>query len=140
MPNLKIKRLDKNLPLPRYKTRGSVGIDLYSAESMTIGKFVTVKVPTGIAVEIPAGYEGQIRPRSSTSANGVIIHLGTIDQDYRGEILVIVSNHYNTLLRIDRGDRLAQLVICPVVRVEIMEADELAESERDANGFGSTGA
>ena len=136
---LKIQRLDKGLPLPEYKTAGAVGLDLYSAETKIIGKFVTVKVRTGIAIELPPGYEAQIRPRSSTSANGVIVHLGTIDSDYRGELLVIVSNHYSGLLRIERGDRLAQLVIAPIARAVLVEVEELAETGRGDGGFGSTG-
>lgn len=136
--NLKIKRLDKSLPLPEYKTAGAVGFDLYAAETIMIGKFVTTKVPTGIAIELPQGHEAQIRPRSSTSANGVIVHLGTIDTDYRGELMVIVSNHYSGFLHLQRGDKIAQLVIAPIVRANLVEVEELSETQRGSNGFGST--
>lgn len=137
--DLKIKRLDKGLPLPAYKTPGSVALDLYARESIIMGKFTTSKIPTGIAIEIPLGYEGQIRPRSSTSADGIIVHPGTIDADYRGELMVIVSNFCSTLLRIERGDRIAQLVIAPVTIVNVLEAEELSVTHRGVNGFGSTG-
>lgn len=138
--SIQLKRLDKDLPLPAYKTTGAVALDLYARETRIIGKFVTTIIPTGVAIEIPPGFEGQIRPRSSTSAEGIIVHLGTIDADYRGELMVIVSNHYNTLLKIERGDRIAQLVIAPVATVDVVEVDELSETVRGSNGFGSTGA
>lgn len=137
-PTLLIKRLDNGLPLPQYKTAGAVGIDLCSAETIVLGKFATHRVKTGVAIELLPGYEAQIRPRSSTSADGVLIHLGTIDTDYRGELLVIVTNN-DTLLRIERGDRIAQLVIAPVAHCDIIEVDKLSETGRGIGGFGSTG-
>ena len=135
---LKIKRLDKDLPIPEYKTVGAVGFDLYSRETRIIGKFVTIRVPPGLAIELPTGYEAQIRPRSSTSADGVIVHLGTVDSDFRGELEVIITNN-DTLLKIERGDRIAQMVIAPVVRVDFEEVEALEETDRGGNGFGSTG-
>lgn len=134
---LKIKRLDPDLPMPEYKTAGAVGIDLHVLESHFIGKFVTTRVRTGIAIELPDGYEAQIRPRSSVSARGIIVHLGTIDQDYRGELEVIVTNN-DTLLELWRGDRIAQLVICPVARADIVEVEQVEQTDREG-GFGTTG-
>lgn len=138
MPELKIKRLDPDLPLPHYKTAGSVGLDLYAAETRIIGNLDTTTIRTGIAIELPPGYEAQVRPRSSTSANGVLVHLGTIDTDYRGEILVIITNK-NAPLYIEWGDRIAQLVIAPVAHCDVIEVDELGETGRGNGGFGSTG-
>lgn len=138
---LKIKRLDPSLPLPEYKTAGAVGLDLYAAEDVIIGtgnKASTCTVGTGIAIELPEGYEAQIRPRSSTSAAGILVHLGTIDNDYRGELRAIVSSLVGDGVYIRRGDRIAQLIIAPVTRAEIVEAKELIPTRRGGNGFGST--
>jgi dUTP pyrophosphatase len=99
------------------------------------------RVPTGIAVEIPEGYEGQIRPRSSLAARGIIIlnAPGTIDSDYRGEIQVLMYNLMHTPYQIVPGDRIAQLVITKVARTHIQVVEELTATERDTGGFGSTG-
>lgn len=139
MTNLSIIRLDRDLPLPAYQTAGSVALDLYAAESVYILPGRTAKVPVGIKVEIPSGFEGQIRPRSSVSSNGVVVHLGTIDQDFRGELKVIVSNYGQGTVGIDYRDRIAQLVIAPVERVKVVEVEALNETERGNGGFGSTG-
>lgn len=164
---VKIKRMREGVTLPEYKTPLASGFDLAAAEDVIIKPGETVLVPTGIAVEIPAGYELQIRPRSGVSKH-TKLRLpnapGTVDADYRGEVMVLVENtepfvdemvsyvfdierkrrqrmewyRYGTYL-IRKGDRIAQGVIVPVVRAEFVEVDELSETERGAGGFGSTG-
>jgi dUTP pyrophosphatase len=139
---------EKNpLPLPQYKTEGAAGMDLYANLSSDYrltagGKFLC---PTGLKIEIPSGYEGQIRPRSGLALNHgvtVINSPGTIDSDYRGEVGVLLVNMSSMDHLIRRGDRIAQLVVCPVTRVQLVEVTEaeLATTERGTGGFGSTGA
>lgn len=133
------------VPLPKYQTPGSAGVDLHLA---TLEKVVLVKcgwrlrVPTGLRVAIPEGYEGQVRPRSGLSDRlglGIVNSPGTIDSDYRGEIQITLINLDPTLdITLQPLDRIAQLVICPVLRVEWLEA-ELDETARGVGGFGSTG-
>lgn len=124
----------------KYTTAGSSGIDLPLAEGVRLAPGQTRRLRTGIRVQIPPGFEGQIRPRSSSSAAGLYVALGTIDSDYRGEIEIIVRNERMTEDHIlERGARVAQLVICPVARPEIVHVDALDETERGAGGFGSTG-
>jgi dUTP pyrophosphatase len=132
------------LSLPGYATAGAVGLDLAAAIevpfAVTAGK--VVKIPTGFAVEIPPGYEGQVRMRSGYSTrNGIMIPNapGTIDPDYRGEIMISLIHFNRTPVLIEPGDRIAQLIIAPVARVEIEEVSELSETERGTGGFGSTG-
>jgi dUTP pyrophosphatase len=128
-----------------YATEGSSGIDLRA--DLACERFVEPgqrwKVMTGVSIEIPPGYEGQVRGRSGLAIHhGIVIPTGTIDSDYRGEISVILINHGNTQFRILPGDRIAQLVISPVVRVEleeVQEAGDLGRTDRGAGGFGSTG-
>lgn len=141
---VKFRRLSPRATLPHYATPGSAVLDLsMAAESPLILWPGDVKiVPTGWAVEIPPGYEGQVRPRSGLAAKHSITVLnapGTIDSDYRGEVCVLLVNLGNRDYTIQPGDRIAQLVIAPVSRVAIEEAGELAASERGAAGFGSTG-
>jgi dUTP pyrophosphatase len=140
-PTLKVMRLDPNLPLPEYKTASASGLDLYSAltENLHIEPGRVVKFGTGVAVEIPDGYEGQVRPRSSISESGLVVSVGTIDSDYRGEIKITAVNAGRELLILRPGYRIAQLVISPVARCEVVEVEELSETERGAGGFGSTG-
>ena len=99
----------------------------------------TVTIPTGIAIELQPGTEAQVRPRSSISKRGLLVHLGTVDNGYRGEIGVIVSNISNYSAVIRPGDRIAQLVVAPVLYPKFREAEELSETERGEGGFGSTG-
>ncbi|GFN36462.1 dUTP diphosphatase [Tepidimicrobium xylanilyticum] len=142
---MKIKVVNKsNFPLPSYKTKGSAGMDLYANldESITIKPMERVLVPTGLYISIPNGYEAQIRARSGlalkhgiTLANGI----GTIDSDYRGEIGVILLNLSKEDYTINRGDRIAQLVIVKYERVEFEEVLSLDSTERGEGGFGHTG-
>ncbi len=132
------------LPLPEYMSRGASGMDLRAAVADTFllpaGGFALI--PTGIAVAIPAGFEGQIRPRSGLALRHGVLVLntpGTIDSDYRGEVGIILANMGPAPFRIDRGDRVAQMVICRVERAEWMESESLPSTERDDGGFGHTG-
>lgn len=130
--------------LPVYKTEGAAGADLCAciAEPITIGCGKTAIVPTGLFFEIPQGYEIQIRPRSGLAAkNGVTVlnTPGTIDSDYRGEIKVILINLGEQDFVINHGDRIAQMVIAPVIQADFAITTSLSETERGAGGFGSTG-
>lgn len=143
---VKIKRLPhaEGLPLPKYATAGSVGMDLLAAiyEPLVIKPMERCLVPTGIAIELPEGYEAQVRPRSGLALKHGITLLntpGTIDWDYRGEIKVVLINLGQEDFTINRGDRIAQLVVCPVVKVEWEEVEELNQTQRSDGGFGSTG-
>jgi dUTP pyrophosphatase len=130
------------LDLPRYETAGSAGLDLRADEPFTLAPGERRLVPTGLALEIPSGHEGQVRPRSGLAVKhgiGMVNAPGTIDSDYRGEVGVILVNHGQGPVAFARGDRIAQLVIAPVTRVELELVDALAETDRGGNGFGSTG-
>lgn len=131
--------------LPRYMSAGAAGLDLVAELEATIELLPGARtlVPTGLAIAIPAGYEGQVRPRSGRAhAEGLTVlnAPGTIDADYRGEIRVIVVNLGEAPVRIASGDRIAQLVVAPVVRVVWDEVDALPDSPRGGDGFGSTGS
>ncbi|MFN4320096.1 MAG: dUTP diphosphatase [Aquificaceae bacterium] len=143
---IKVKRLPhaKDLPLPFYATEHSSGMDLLAAieEPIILKPMERVLVPTGIAVEIPPGFEAQIRPRSGLAIRHGITLLntpGTIDADYRGEIKVILINLGSEDFVVRRGDRIAQMVIAPVIKVELEEVEELSPTKRFIGGFGSTG-
>lgn len=145
-PTVNFRRLPHaaGLPLPAYASAGAAGIDLRAAEAVLVRHVYTVPVPTGFAVEIPPGYEGQIRPRSGWSVTGLVVANapGTIDCDYRGEIMVLVRaaiDGESGEIAIKAGDRIAQLVIAPVARAAIVEAETLGETVRGAGGMGSTG-
>ena len=136
----------KDLPLPTYQTPAAAGLDLLAAippqTRLVIEPGSRDLIPTGLAVELPAGFEAQIRPRSGLALkHGVTLvnTPGTIDADYRGEIGVILINHGSEAFEIVRGDRLAQMVVAPVVQAHLVEVDELSSSDRGAGGFGSTG-
>jgi dUTP pyrophosphatase len=141
---LRIKLLRPGAAAPRYATAGAAGLDLAAAVDAEVrlppgGRAL---VPTGIAVAIPAGLEGQVRPRSGLSAKAGVTVLnapGTIDSDYRGEIQVILINHGSAPFTVRPGDRIAQLVVGPVVRVEPEAVDDLDATPRGAGGFGHTG-
>jgi dUTP pyrophosphatase len=141
---VKIKKADPRIPLPQYESAGAAGMDLraFLAEDLPVPPAGRVKVPTGLTLEIPEGFEGQVRPRSGLAARHGITVLnspGTIDSDYRGELEVILANFGKETFTIKNGDRIAQLVIAPVFRVEIAEAGELTATARAGGGFGSTG-
>lgn len=141
---LKVKRLPHCKDLPRYATPGSAGMDLTAAidKPVTLGAGKRVGIPTGLVLEIPQGYEGQVRPRSGLAAKaGINLTncVGTIDSDYRGEVVVLLINHGETEYTFQPGERIAQLLITPVPQVEIIEVDETESSQRGEGGFGSTG-
>ncbi len=132
----------EGLALPAYATGGAAGMDVLSAEDVTIAPGARHAVATGFAVAIPAGYEIQVRPRSGLALkHGITVPNtpGTIDSDYRGELKVILINHGTEPFGIARGDRVAQLVLAPVTQAAWREADSLDETGRGAGGFGSTG-
>ncbi|RIV75718.1 dUTP diphosphatase [Pelagerythrobacter aerophilus] len=141
---VRVKRLPhgEGLDLPRYATEGAAGMDVLSAEDVTIAPGARHAVATGLAVAIPAGYEIQVRPRSGLALKHGISAPnapGTIDSDYRGELKVILINHGAEPFAIARGDRVAQLVLAPVTRAAWEEVADLDETARGAGGFGSTG-
>ena len=144
MTKILIKRLSKEVPLPKYETNGSSGMDLAANINANIdidpGK--TAIIPTGLALSIPKGFEVQIRPRSGLAAKQKISVLntpGTIDADYRGEIKVILINLGQEPFKIEKGSRIAQMVVCPIVQAQLKEVDDLSETDRGKGGFGSTG-
>jgi dUTP pyrophosphatase len=141
---VQVKRLPhgEGLDLPRYATDGAAGMDVLSAEDVTLAPGARHAVATGLAVAIPPGYEIQVRPRSGLALkHGISVPNtpGTIDSDYRGELKVILINHGGEPFAIHRGDRIAQLVLAPVTLAEWDEVAELDETSRGAGGFGSTG-
>lgn len=146
IPDLKIKTLPHfgELPLPAYETEHAAGMDIRAALSgdVVVRPGERLLVPTGLQMAIPVGYEAQIRPRSGLAIRHGITMLntpGTIDADYRGEIRVIVINHGREDFIIRHGDRIAQMVVAPVVQVRPVKVDELPDSTRGHGGFGSTG-
>ena len=144
MTKILIKRLSKEVALPRYETNGSSGMDLeaYINTEITIMPGKTAIISTGLAISIPKGFEIQIRPRSGLAAKQKVSVLntpGTIDSDYRGEIKVILINHGDESFKIEKGHRIAQMIVCPIVQAELIEVDDLNATERGEGGFGSTG-
>ena len=144
MKKILIKRLSKNVDLPKYETIGSSGMDLSAnlETSINIEPGETALIPTGLSVSIPEHLEIQIRPRSGLAAKeniGVLNSPGTIDSDYRGEIKVIIYNHGKNDFIVNNGDRIAQMVLTPVVNMELEETINLPETVRGKGGFGSTG-
>ena len=144
MTKILIKRLSKEVPLPKYETSGSSGMDLAANinANIDINPGKTAIIPTGLALSIPKGFEVQIRPRSGLAANQKISVLntpGTIDADYRGEIKVILINLGRESFKVEKGLRIAQMVVCPVIQAQLKEVDDLNETERGKGGFGSTG-
>ena len=139
-----LKRLPhgSDLPLPAYATTGAAGMDVVAAEALTLAPGARAAVATGFAIAIPAGYEVQVRPRSGLALKHGITCLntpGTIDEDYRGEVKVILANLGDEPFQIARGDRIAQLVPAAVQRADMIEVDALDETARGSGGFGSTG-
>ena len=148
MSTLNIIRLPhgEGLELPSYETQDAAGMDLRAAvpenEAIVLKVGKRILVPTGLVMEIPKGHEGQIRPRSGLAYKNGITCLntpGTIDADYRGEVMVLLINHGEKTFKIERGMRIAQMVIAPVTQVEISEGSLASETERGSGGFGSTG-
>ncbi len=144
MTEILIKRLAKEVLLPKYETDGSSGLDLaaYVEENIEIKPGKSEIIPTGLAVEIPKNFEIQIRPRSGLAAKSQISVLntpGTIDADYRGEIKVILINLGNKSFIVEKGLRIAQMVLCPIVQAKLKEVESLEDTRRGTGGFGSTG-
>ena len=144
MIKILVKKFDKNIKLPTYKTSGSSGMDLvaYIKNKITIDPGKTAMIPTGIAVAIPKNYEIQIRPRSGLAAKKGISVLntpGTVDSDYRGEIIIILINLSKKSFVVKSGDRVAQMILCPVAKGKLQEVKNLPKTVRGKGGFGSTG-
>ena len=144
MVKILVKKFNKNIKLPVYKTLGSSGMDLVACikNKMTINPGKIAIISTGIAVAIPNNYEIQIRPRSGLAAKKGISVLntpGTIDSDYRGEIKVILINLGKKIFVIKSGDRIAQMILCPVSKAKLKEVTKLPKTTRGKGGFGSTG-
>tara|TARA_B100000745_G_scaffold286364_1_gene222245 strand:- start:853 stop:1290 length:438 start_codon:yes stop_codon:yes gene_type:complete len=144
MVKILVKKLDSRVKLPSYKTVGSSGMDLMALtdKPITILPKKSYLVPTGISVAMPKNYEIQIRPRSGLAAKNNISVLntpGTIDSDYRGEIKIILFNHGSDEFLINNGDRIAQIVLMPVHKIDFEEVDNLPDTVRGEGGFGSTG-
>lgn len=144
--NIAFKRLPhaSDLPLPAYETSSSAGMDLRAAlsEPVVLKPGERNLIPTGLQMALPNGYEAQVRPRSGLAIKHGITMLnspGTIDADYRGEVKLIAINHGTEAFTISHGDRIAQLVIAPVVQAVVMEVEDLDETQRGSGGFGSTG-
>lgn len=143
---LRIKKLKHaaDLPLPDYETVGSSGMDIRAAlsDSMVLEPGQRALIPTGLKMAVPKGYEIQVRPRSGLAWRDGITMLntpGTIDSDYRGEVKLLAVNLGEKPFKIEHGDRIAQIVVCPVMHVAVIESDDLSESSRGDGGFGSTG-
>ena len=141
---VQVKRLPhgEGLELPGYATDGAAGMDVLSAEDLTLASGARHAVATGLALAIPVGFEVQVRPRSGLALkHGITVPNtpGTIDSDYRGELKVILINHGNEPFEVRRGDRIAQLVLAPVTRAAWQVVEELDETARGEGGFGSTG-
>ena len=144
MVKVLIKKLNPSVQLPSYKTNGASGMDLmaFIEKPINLEPGKSCLVPTGLSVAFPIEYEIQIRPRSGLAAKNNISVLntpGTIDSDYRGEIKIILFNHSNDNFIINNNDRIAQMVLTPIVKMELEETNELPESIRGEGGFGSTG-
>ena len=144
MVKVLIKKLDPSVKLPEYKTTGASGMDLiaFIKEPLELKPQMSCIVTTGLAVAFPENYEIQVRPRSGLAAKNNISILntpGTIDSDYRGEIKVIIHNHGNRNFTVNNGDRIAQMILCPVVKMKLEETIDLPKTIRGQSGFGSTG-
>ena len=141
--HLPVKRIDPGLPLPAYAHEGDAGLDLYAAEDISLNPFQRALVPTGIAVAVPEGYAGFVQPRSGLATRHGLSFVNTpglIDAHYRGEISVVAINlDPDKTLTLRRGERIAQLVVQPVVRVTVTETEDLDDTLRGEDGFGSTG-
>jgi dUTP pyrophosphatase len=144
MTKIQIKKLSNSVSIPKYETSGSSGMDIaaHIENNIIINPGEKALVSTGFSVAVPKGYEIQIRPRSGLAAKKNITVLntpGTIDADYRGEIKVILINLGKEKFVVENGERIAQMVVCPVVQANLEEVKELSETKRGSSGFGSTG-
>ena len=144
MVKVLVKRLNSKVKLPEYKTRGSSGMDLmaFIEKPIIILPNTLNLIPTGLSIAIPEDLEIQIRPRSGLAAKSSVSVLntpGTIDSDYRGELKIILFNHGNKDFIVNNNDRVAQMVLTPVIKMELKEVDQLPETIRGSGGFGSTG-
>ncbi len=144
MTEILIKRLSDSVSLPKYETEGSSGMDLaaYINDNIEVKPGTTAIIPTGIAVSIPKNFEIQIRPRSGLAAKNQISVLntpGTIDADYRGELKVIIINLGTKSFFVENGTRIAQMVLCPIIKAKLKEVKILEDTKRGSGGFGSTG-
>ena len=139
MIKVKFKELDTNAIPFSYSREGDACMDMYSLADDIIYPRGTVIIPTGIAVEIPEGYEGIVRGRSGLSSKGIQAHLGTIDSAYRGDVGIIITNTSNTPFEVKAGMRLAQFTIKPVYKIQLIEVETLTNTERATAGFGSSG-
>ena len=144
MVRVLIKKLDPKVTLPSYKTKGASGMDLmaFVKEKIVIKPQTSALIPTGLSVAFSEDYEIQIRPRSGLAAKnniGVLNSPGTIDSDYRGELKIIIFNHSNHDFVVNNNDRIAQMVLTPIAKMELEEANELPKTLRGEGGFGSTG-
>ncbi len=144
MVKVLVKKLEPTVKLPSYKTNGASGMDLmaFIDKSIELKPGKSCLVPTGLSVAFPKEYEIQIRPRSGLAAKNNISVLntpGTIDSDYRGELKVILFNHSDKSFKINNNDRIAQMILTPVIKMDLEETNELPESIRGEGGFGSTG-
>jgi dUTP pyrophosphatase len=143
-PVLRIAKKDPRIPLPRYESEGASGLDIraFPGADLAIPPLGRARIPTGLFLEIPPGFEAQVRPRSGLAARSGLTVLnspGTIDSDYRGELEIIVINLGSEPFTVQNGDRIAQLVIGPVCRASILETEALSSTKRGSGGFGSTG-
>jgi dUTP pyrophosphatase len=141
-PSVKIKRLAPHAHLPTYQSAEAAGMDLVSTEDVVLEPMQRRAISTGLSIELPKGYEGQVRPRSGLALKHGLTCLnspGTIDSDYRGEVKVLLVNLSTELAKIRAGERIAQLVIAPVCRATLVEVESLTDTERGRGGFGSTG-
>ena len=143
-PRVQVRRLRPDAIVPRYQTADAAGMDLHAAldQPVQVAPGASVAIPTGLAMAIPRGYEGQVRPRSGLARKHAVTLTnspGTLDSDYSGEIQILLINHGHEPFTIEPDDRIAQLVIAPVVQAALVEVDELPNTERGSGGFGSTG-
>ncbi|MCS7122993.1 MAG: dUTP diphosphatase [Candidatus Aenigmarchaeota archaeon] len=136
---LRVKKLVNEAKLPERKREEDAGLDLYCIEEMEINPFEIKQVSTGIAIEIPYGYFGLIKDRSGLSLKGLHVLAGVIDSNYRGEVKVVLVNLSKEKIKIEKFSRIAQLIIIPYLKLDVVEVSELEESERGKEGFGSTG-
>jgi dUTP pyrophosphatase len=145
---VKIKKLHPDAIIPKYQTKGAAGFDLHVVETVCLNPQVVIAIKTGLAIKVPEGYELQVRPRSGFSLKQPYLRIvnspGTIDSDFTGEICVIMQNlapskAIGDFVHINKGDRIAQGIIAPIVQAEFEEVDELKATERGSKGWGSTG-
>ena len=141
MINVRIKKLRPDILTPVYKTDGSAGCDIHSSENAIVQPGTTTLVPTGLFLEVPEGYECQVRARSGLALKGVTVFngSGTVDSDFRGEMKILLYNASTWPFKVNKDDRIAQMVFAPVTRAKFEECSELSKTERGEGGWGSTG-